>query len=292
MPAWALLALVALAALAAYSVAMKWLITREEAVDPVLLASVVFALVGAGAAGVWLGLGDPGGDLPRLAHPRALGLAALDAALYTAAPILYFRALAALPVSQVAVMHALIGVFALLGGVLLGLEALSVARVAGAGLIVAAVALASGPATRWRPGPPTLLLLGATLLYGAAALVDQQLIAASGLSPPLVLAIAFLPPGLALLGFGLARAGARRDVLVRVLRRRSIVLNAAALATSYGCVYQAYDAGGPASGVTLVLAAEAVVVVVLGALLLRERERLARKLAAGVVVVVGVALVG
>ena len=293
MPApWALLALGALATLSAYSVSMKWLLREEEATDPVLLSSVVFLLVGGAATGLWLLVGEPAAELARLTAGRTPALCALDVALYTLAPILYFHALKALPVSQVAVLHGMTGVFTMAGGALLGLEALSGLRLAGAGLILAAIGLVSGPGAPWRIGRPALRLLGATALYGAAALVDQRLIAASGLSTLTLLSVAFLPPGAALLLVGLARVPGARATLGRLLRRRALLGGAAALAASYLCVYRAYGVGGPASGVTLVLAAEAVVVVVLAAALLRERERLGRKLAAGLVVALGVTLVG
>lgn len=291
-PAWALLALCALATQAAYSVSMKWLLSEEESTDPVLLSSAVFVLTGLVAAGLWFVLGEPGLDLARLRAGWSPALCVADMALYTLAPILYFHGMKALPVSQVAVLQAMTGVFALIEGALLGLETPSLARVAGAALILLAIRLVGGPSSPLRARRPALLVLGASALYGTAALLDQRLVAVHEISTLAVLTIAFLPPGAALLLLSLARARDGRATLARVLRRRALPLNAAALTVSYLCVYRAYALGGPASGVTLVLAAEAVVVVLLGALLLGEREQILRKLAAGLVVAVGMSLIG
>lgn len=287
--AWVPLALLALGALCAYSVAMKGLITEADETDPVLLSAVVFTLVGGAAAGAALATGAP---LGALGSPGVAPMIALDVALYTLAPILYFRAMARLPVSQIAILHGSVGVFTLVGGALLGTEPLTGARVGGAALIVGAIALVQAPAQARASARHTGALLAACLLYAGAALVDQRLVSGRGLSPPLMLGVAFLLPGVALLVFTLAGARDRRAALTQVLRRRGVYANAAALSVAYLCVYRAYAAGGPAAGVTLILAAEAVIVVLLAALLLREREQLPRKVLAGLVVAVGVVLVG
>lgn len=289
---WMAWALLALAALCAYALAMKRLLGRPLPYPPVLLSAAVFVGVGLLGAGARLLDGAIVGDLGRLAQPGASALVALDVLLYCAAPWLYYRALQRLPVSQVVTVQALIGVFALLGGVVLGLERPSAARVAGAALVVLAIAgVSAGPGAR-RISRPTLDLVASTALYAGGALVDQQLVARFGLDPQLMLGVAFLAPGLILSALSLRVAGLPARTLARVMGERAVLGNMLALFVAYSATYRAYALGGSASGVTLVLACEAVVVVALAALLLRERERLPWRLAAGALVAVGLGLIG
>lgn len=288
---WAAHALLALVAMCAYTLSMKRLLGDEdEEDDPVLLSGVVMVSVGLGALALALARGELAPGLARL-RP-ALGLALLDVALYALAPVLYYSALKRLPVSQVVVQQALIGVFALIGGAALGLEAASPARFGGAALVVGATLLA-----RSSPGEGGLtrhsaMLLASAALYGAAALADRELVAAVGLSVSMTLTVAFLLPGLAMLAWALLRAARPGEALRRALGRRTPFVNAAVLGLAYAAIYRAYGLGGPASGVTLILAAEAVFVVALAALLLRERERWPQRLLAGALATLGVALVG
>lgn len=288
---WFALAVVALLTLCAYSVAMKRLLTAEDELDPILLSALVCVLIGAAAAALRLGSGDLLADLARLASGRVAGLVALKVTLYTAAPVLYYRAMKALPLSQVTVLQSFIGVFALLGGVLLGTEVASGRHVLGAALIVAAVALVTrGPGGRG-PSRATLGLLTATMLYGAAALLDQVLVARVGLPADFVLSLAFLPPGLLLGALALRRSAAPLAALRRALRVTRVYVNAAIIALSYAAIYRAYAVGGSASAVGLILAVEAVLVVIFSALVLGERERLETKLLASVLAFAGVYLV-
>lgn len=288
---WFALAVFALLTLCAYSVSMKWLLTAEDELDPLLLTALVCALIGASAAALRLGAGELLADLSRLTSGRGVALAALDVALYTAAPALYYRAMKVLPVSQVTVLQSFVGVFALLFGVALGAEVASILHAFGAALIIAAVALVPRGSRGRGPSRATLGLLVATMLYGGAAIVDKTLVSSVGLPADLVLCLAFLPPGLLLGALALGRSATPRADLRRAFRVRRVYVNAAIMALSYGAVYRAYGLGGSASAVSLILAAEAVLVVLFSALVLRERDRLAAKLLASVLALAGVYLV-
>lgn len=291
-PEWMGYALLGLVALSLFAVSAKRILDTDDGVDAILLAAMIFLLVGLGAGALWCLTSPVAADLELLTTDRVWPLAVADVVVYAIGPGLYYRALQRLPLGQATIIYTFVGVFTLLLGVALGLEALDDGRAIGALLVVISVWLVSRRAGERAQRGGVVTMVAATAVYALGILIDRELVAVVGLSSHGALTLAFLPSGLLLLGWCAWRRGPGRERLFGPLRRPMVYVPAAAQLIAYASVFHAYSLGGPASGVAVVLATETIVVVVLSALLLGERDHLAVKGLAAALAVAGVRLIG
>ena len=271
---WLVLALGAGLASAVNVWASKGLVTR---VRPAVAAGVVHL---SGGLICLLLLPLFGGSLgPVTAHAAGL---ALMTAVYVAGNLLYFAALAQAQLSEIDLLLRSSALWTFLGGVVLLGEAAALPTVLGALLILASLTLLSRGG-RLRFDRAQLLALAAALAFGAGNVIDKSL-------SPHFPAMGYTALNLLLTGAGVllvvrpgfAELGGRR------LWGRTSWLVAATFALTQLLLIMAFAAGGGAGQVILAAQIRMFVLVAVGVVVLGERDRLGRKLIAGVAMLAGV----
>ena len=205
--------------------------------------------------------------------------------IYVLGNALYFTSLRAAELSEIDLFLRTSSLWTfLLGIVLLGESAASV-TVLGATLIVGSVLLLSNQRGHIRFDRAGLLALGAALAFGAGNVVDKAL-------SPSFDALSYTVINLLLTGFGmLLMARARPSaLLVPELRGKAALIVSATFALTQLLIILAFAAGGAAGEVILVAQGRLLILLAVGIVILRERDRIPRKLVAGVIMLVGIAL--
>jgi drug/metabolite transporter (DMT)-like permease len=271
---WLILALGAGLASAVNVWASKGLVARAR---PAVVAAVVHLTGGLLRLALVPTFG--GGLGPVSANAAAL---TLMTAVYVAGNLLYFAALAQAQLSEIDLLLRSSALWTFVGGVLLLGEQAAWGTVLGAGLILASVALLSRGG-RISFNRAQLLALAAALAFGAGNVIDKAL---SPAFPPM----GYTALNLLLTGFGvlaLVRPSAA-ELRMPALWGEASWLVAATFALTQLLLILAFAAGGGAGQVILAAQIRMFVLVAVGVVLLRERDRLARKLLAGVVMLAGV----
>jgi drug/metabolite transporter (DMT)-like permease len=228
-------------------------------------------------------LGPVGGDLSpateRLPH------LALMAAVYVAGNLLYFRALAASQLSEIDLLLRSSALWTVVGGVAFLSEPFGASSLAGSALILTSVTLLARAPGRWRFSGPQLMALGAAVLFGAGNVIDKAI--SAPFHPLGYTALNLLLTGVGMLA--VARP-TRTEWGAPALWRPTAWLVAATFALTQLLIILAFGAGGTAGDVILVAQARLLILVGVGVIVLRERDRLLRKLTASALMLGGIAL--
>lgn len=272
---------------------LKTVLKPETQHDAVAYGVITFLLGGSYAALFYVLTGFNIRDFAALARPEVAILVALDIFVWALSFRIAFPSYKHLPVSETTIFSALEGLFALIFGALLfHTDKFYATRVLGAALILAAIALVSQEKGKWRFNKYTLGLILATILIGLATVLDNVIVARSYFtSIAFFLALNFgIPPLIAL-----ALRPKTLGLLPTIYKHRkamiAVVVTSITSISSFVLVYNAYQRHVVASQSYLILSSQAVVVVLIGALFLKERQRLPLKILAACIAGVGVFLI-
>lgn len=214
---------------------------------------------------------------------QAVGGLLLMLLIYTLGNALYFSALAATPLSEIDFFLRTSSLWTFLGGVFFLSEPLGLGGVLGAVLILASVFSLSQQRFPLRFSGSQLLALGAALAFGAGNLVDKTL---SGYFDALSYTILNqLLTGLGMLALARVKPS---DFSVRQLWGWGAWVVGLTFALTQALLILAYQAGGGAGQVILLAQARLMVLVLVGVLVLGERERLGQKVVATLLMVAGI----
>jgi uncharacterized membrane protein len=271
---WLVLALGAGLASAVNVWASKGLVARAR---PEVVAGVVHLTGGILCLALLPAFG--GGFGPVSANAAGLTLMTV---VYVAGNLLYFAALAQAQLSEIDLLLRSSALWTFVGGVLLLGEQAAWGTVLGAGLILASVALLSRGG-RISFDRAQWLALAAALAFGAGNVIDKAL---SPAFPPM----GYTALNLVLTGLGVLVLVCPRPAELRMpaLWGSASWLVAATFALTQLLLILAFAAGGGAGQVILAAQIRMFVLVAVGVVLLRERDRLARKLLAVVAMLAGV----
>jgi drug/metabolite transporter (DMT)-like permease len=199
--------------------------------------------------------------------------------------LLYFAALARTQLSQIDLFLRSSALWTVVGGVLLLGEPFRGASVAGAALVLASLATIAERPRRLRFSAAQGLALGAAVAFGAGNVIDKAI---SGPFHPLgYTALVLLLTGAGMLGVARPRV---RELRAGVLWRPTAWAVAATFALTQWLIILAYGAGGSAGDVILVAQVRLVLLMAVGVLLLRERDRLPAKLVAATLMLAGIGM--
>jgi drug/metabolite transporter (DMT)-like permease len=209
---------------------------------------------------------------------------ALMGAVHVVGNLLYFAALARTQLSQIDLFLRSSALWTIVGGTLVLGEPFPATSAIGAALVLASLATIAERPRRLAFSRPQLMALGAAVAFGAGNAIDKAL---SGPFHPLAYtALVLLLTGVGMLALARPRlAELRRPVLWRPTAWSV----AATFALTQWLIVLAYAAGGSAGDVILVAQVRLVLLLAVGVLLLRERDRLAAKLGAATLMIVGIA---
>lgn len=217
----------------------------------------------------------PAGD-----HLPQLGLMAV---VHVAGNLLYFAALARSQLSQVDLFLRSSALWTVLGGTLLLREALPASSLLGGALILGSLALIAEKPRRLAFSAAQRLALAAAVAFGAGNVIDKAI---SGPFHPLgYTTLVLLLTGAGMLAFARPRWS---ELRAPSLWRAGAWTVAATFALTQWLIIEAYAAGGTAGDVILVAQLRLVLLVGVGVLWLRERDRLPAKLAAATLMLVGI----
>jgi drug/metabolite transporter (DMT)-like permease len=278
MDAWFPLALLAGLTSAANVYASKLLVAGK--LNPILVGGWVHLLGGL--------ICLPGLPFVRLELPTSpllwLGVLGMMT-IYVLGNLWYFSALAQSPLSEIDFFLRTSSLWTFLGGVLILSEPLGWGGLMGGGLILASVFSLSQQNQLGRFSRSQLLALSAALAFGAGNLVDKAL-------SPHFDALSYTLLNQILTGMGMlwvARA-ALPQIRTPRLWGWEAWLVALTFALTQALLILAYQADGTAGQVILVAQARLLVLVMVGVLVLGERERLERKILATILMLAGIFL--
>lgn len=288
-PVWLVAAFSGVAFTVTYELMTKNVLNQKENHHPTAFAAVAFLTVSAYAFIAYVITGVKPQDFEHLYHFQMSGLLLADILLYTIAPFFYYRALKRLALSEVTILYTLTGIFALIVGVFLGTEPFYFSRLLGGVIILLSVGLLAFQEGKWKIDKGFWLMLGATFFYALAATADNQLISRGYFSIFFIVAITFGVPALLLLLFDRSA----RAHFSRMLSRKifpTIAISGFFFLASFSSLFIAYQWGGTTSQVSFVLCTEVVVVVILSAIFLNERDNMKKKVIAAILACIGVFL--
>ncbi len=267
----------------------KKILNDDNDHHPVTYASALFGAVALFSLIAYFLTGPKVQDFQNLFSLQVLPILLLNIVCYTVAPSFYYRALKKLPLSEVTILFALTGMYALLIGIVLGTESFVLSRFLGGALIIGSVAVVTLRDGHWKTSPHILMMVGATALYAIAAVTDTQIISNDYFSTLFFQMVSFGVPSIALLFLN----PQSRQHLHKIYNRKMypiILLNGAFFFVSFFAIYQAYGAGGNTSQVAFLLSSETIVMVLVAAAFLKERKDLALKLLAATAAMFGIFL--
>ena len=279
---WFYLALLSVVAAAVANVLRKVLL-KDKQTDPVATI-IVYQLMG--AAAVFLFVLPHGFVLPPITtYP---GNFLLQASFAAFANLLLFKALKYIEASEATILVSLASVVTIFSAVFLLGEQFSPGQTIGAVLILAAVfviAAQKKKAVVFNRG--VVYVLGAAILYGLSSTNDAFLVKHS--DPLSYLVVGWLSPGIFLL---LVQPHAARKMRYFANIPRFMKMLLLVLASVFASVwfFLALGRGAQISQLSPISQSTLIVTVFLAAVFLKERDYLWRKLIAGIVVMVGVAL--
>jgi drug/metabolite transporter (DMT)-like permease len=287
---WIVFAFTAMLCTVTYSLVSKSILNREEEHHPIAYASTLFLAVAVYVVFFYFTTSFNVSDFLALLQPQAFLLIVANVILYTLAPSLYFRALKNLPLSETTILYSLVGIYALFLGSIFGTESFHISRFIGGALVVLSIIIISLKKGQLKIDKNFFLMVAATLVYAFAALTDNQIIDHHYFSTLFFQLINFAVPAVLIILFN---PGSFKH-LKKLYTKKTyplILLNGGFFFVSYFSIFTAYSRGGEASQINIILATETIVMVVLAALLLKERERLPLKLIAALLTAVGVYLI-
>jgi drug/metabolite transporter (DMT)-like permease len=261
-PAWGVGLAAVTALISGISIFVNGLIVKEFA-DPVALTGARNALVGLALLAALVGSGGVT-EVRTLDRRRGLGLAAIAVIGGSVPFILFFSGLAAATGPGAAFIHKTLFIWvAALAAVILG-ERLGLAQILGLAALFAGVALV-GPSGWPSTGEAEALILVATLLWSVEVIVVRRLVGIDGVSVRLA-ATARMALGAVLIAGFLAVSGRLGAIAAFTAWQWVLVVGTGVLLLGYVTSWYAALQRAPASLVTAVLVAGAVVTAVLTAL--------------------------
>jgi drug/metabolite transporter (DMT)-like permease len=208
---------------------------------------------------------------------------ALMTVVHAAGNLLYFAALARSQLSQIDLFLRSSALWTVVGGTLLLGDPFPAASLMGAVLVLASLATIAERPRRLRFSPPQLLALGAAVAFGAGNVIDKAI---SGPFDPLgYTALVLLLTGIGMLLVARPRL---QELRARQLWRPTAWTIAATFALTQWLIVLAYGAGGSAGDVILVAQLRLVLLMAVGVLWLRERDRMPAKLVSAALMVAGI----
>jgi drug/metabolite transporter (DMT)-like permease len=208
---------------------------------------------------------------------------ALMAIVHVIGNLLYFAALARTQLSQIDLFLRSSALWTVVGGTLALREPLGAASLAGAALVLASLATIAERPRRLRFSGPQRLALLAAVAFGAGNVIDKAI--SAPFHPLGYTALVLLLTGVGMLVVARPRA---RELRAGILWRPTAWTVAATFALTQWLIIQAYGAGGGAGDVILVAQVRLVLLMAVGVLLLRERDRLPAKLTAAALMLAGI----
>jgi drug/metabolite transporter (DMT)-like permease len=286
---WLLFCFLSITFTAAYSLISKKILNHQADHHPIAYASALFGAVSLFSILGYLLTGVKTSDFTSLASLEVLGILTINVLCYTVAPSIYYRALKHLPVSEVTILYAQTGMYILMFSLLLGTESFLVSRLVGGLLIIGSVVALTLKNGSWENSIYTKLMIGATIIYALAAITDQYIISQGYFSTLFFQAINFGVPSLLIVAFN----PESRHHLSKIYNQKTyplVLLNGGFFFVSFFAIFKAYSSGGAASQVAFVLSTETIVMVLLAAIFLKERQNLLLKLAAALACSLGIFL--
>jgi len=258
--------------------------------DPVAYATISFILGATYAAILYAATSFHLQDFTALADIHVAALVGLDVCAWALGTCIFYPAYKHLPVSETTIIYSLQGLFAFVFGVLLFRnDTFQLVRLLGAILILISVALVNQSKGKWRLDKFGLMLIASTAIFGFATVVDNLIISHRYFSS--VFFFVILNFGVTAIMVLLFRLGTIRKLkTVYGDRKALLTVLASSLGTflTFVLVYNGYKLGVAASQSNLILSTQTVAIVLLGALLFRERNNLPKKLLAGLIAAIGV----
>jgi uncharacterized membrane protein len=203
--------------------------------------------------------------------------------VHVAGNLLYFAALARSQLSQIDLFLRSSALWTVAGGTLLLGDPFPAASLVGAVLVLASLATIAERPRRLRFSPPQLLALGAAVAFGAGNVIDKAI---SGPFDPLgYTALVLLLTGIGMLLVARPRL---QELRARQLWHPTAWTIAATFALTQWLIVLAYGAGGSAGDVILVAQLRLVLLMAVGVLWLRERDRMPAKLVSAALMVAGI----
>ena len=273
---WWLLALAAGFASALNVYASKRLVAR---VRPSVLGGVVHLTGGLLCLAVLplvaVDLSPAGARLPELA---------LMTGVYVVGNLLYFAALARTQLSEIDLFLRSSALWTVVGGAALLGESFPPAALMGVVFVLASLATVAERPRQLRFSGAQGLALGAAIAFGAGNVVDKAI---SGPFDPL----GYTALNLTLTGIGMLVVARprRRELLAPALWRPTAWTIAATFALTQWLLILAFGAGGSAGGVILLAQVRLLVLMLVGVIVLGERDRLGPKTLAAGLMLAGVA---
>ena len=273
---WWLLALAAGGASALNVYASKRLVGR---VRPAVLGGVVHLTGGLLCLGllplVGADLAPAGARWPELA---------LMTGVYVVGNLLYFAALARTQLSEIDLFLRSSALWTVVGGAALLGEAFPPTALTGVVFVLASLATVAERPRRLRFSGAQGLALGAAIAFGLGNVVDKAI--SAPFDPLGYTALNLTLTGIGMLAVARPR---RRELLAPTLWRPTAWTIAATFALTQWLLILAFGAGGTAGGVILLAQVRLLVLMLVGVLVLGERDRLGRKALAAGLMLAGVA---
>lgn len=208
---------------------------------------------------------------------------ALMAVVHVAGNLLYFAALARSQLSQIDLFLRSSALWTVLGSALLLREPFPLTSLLGGVLVLASLAVVAERPRRLGFSAPQRIALAAAVAFGAGNVIDRAI---SGPFHPLgYTALVLLLTGVGMLAVARPRVA---ELRTPALWRGGAWTVAATFALTQWLIIEAYAAGGTAGDVILVAQVRLVLLMAVGVLLLRERDRLQAKLLAAVLMLAGI----
>jgi drug/metabolite transporter (DMT)-like permease len=288
---WYWFSFISLASTVLYGLVSKRVLNESHKLDPVSYASPLFLCVGIASIVVHFLLGGSLDEFLIFLTPSLLGPTIIVVLLYSIAPSFYWRALKQLPLSETTILYSMTGVYILIIGITLGLEGFSPVRTLGAILVIFSIVLVLLREGRWKISRYTWMMIFGTAVYAVAALTDNFIIVQNNASILPYQAINFSVPAFLILILNPKSITGAISVYKDRNYLKWIFVNAFFYFVSFFSIFKAYEAGGATSQVNIFLSTETIVLVILSAIFLKERENLKIKLLAAIIASLGVYLI-
>jgi drug/metabolite transporter (DMT)-like permease len=208
---------------------------------------------------------------------------ALMTGVYVLGNLLYFAALARTQLSEIDLFLRSSALWTVVGGTLVLREAFPAASLVGGVLILASLVVIAERPRRLRFSGPQWLALGAAIAFGAGNVVDKAI--SAPFDPLGYTALNLVLTGVGMLAVARPRT---RELMARALWRPTAWTVAATFALTQWLIILAFQAGGTAGDVILVAQVRLVALMLVGMLVLGERDRAGRKVTAALLMVIGI----
>ena len=286
---WLIFCFISIAFTVVYGLISKKILSSQADYHPIAYASTLFLATASYALRFYILSGVQQTDFFSAVSPQVLPILILNILCYALAPSIYYRVLKKIPVSEITILYSLVGIYALIFGIIIGVETLIVARLIGGLLIIAATVILNFRGKQFKFDQNVWLMVLATCLYGIGALTDNYIIGGNHLSPLFLQTVSYGLPAILILLFNKSSL----KHLKKIYKKKVLPLfffNGAFSFVSFLSIYKAYEYGGDTSQVNLVLSTATIIMVLCAAVFLGERKNFVLKIAASILAATGVYL--